>query len=497
MAGRDEESEAIRSRAHHAFLERGDREGAARCAFWLALELFNRGAAAPGSGWVARAVRLIEESGRDSVVRGYLLIPDAIRRIGTGDLAGAYSVFAQAFEIAQRFGDRDLAALAGHGRGRALIRQGRVVEGMTLLDEAMVAILADEVSPPLAGDIYCSVLGACEEVFDLRRAREWTTALGQWCAAQPDLVRYRGECLIFRAEIRQFQGDWPGALSDAQQACAMLASPPGRPGIGAALYRRGEIHRLTGEFTEADDAYRQAAGAGRRPQPGLSLLRLVRGDAAAAASALQAVLNETTERRTRARMLPALVEAELVLGHVEAARRAANELAEIAGLFDAPVLAAMSAHANGAVQLAEGDARGALGMLRNAWQCCVDIGMPYEEAQTRVLIALASEQLGDSDTSDIELEAARNTFKRLGAMPMLSRLAAIRHPEAQKSASGLSPREEQVLRLIATGKTNKTIADELFISEKTVARHVSNIFNKLGVSSRAAATAYAYQRNLI
>jgi DNA-binding CsgD family transcriptional regulator len=191
------------------------------------------------------------------------------------------------------------------------------------------------------------------------------------------------------------------------------------------------------------------------------------------------------------------VEAELALGHLEAARSAANELTDIAAVFDAPVLAAMSAHANGAVQLAEDDARGALGTLRGAWQRWRDLGMPYEEAQTRVLIATASERVGDADTSDVELDAARSAFKRLGAVPMLSRLAEIRQPHDEKNASGLSPREEQVLRLVATGKTNRSIAEELFISEKTVARHVSNIFDKLGVSSRAAATAYAYQHNLI
>jgi hypothetical protein len=198
LAGRDAESESTWTRAHHAYLERGDREAAAGCALWLAFGLFHRGAAAPGGGWIARAARLLEEAGRDSAVRGFLLVFDAIRRIDTGDLSGAHATFQQAFDIARQFGDRDLAGLAGHGRGRALIRQGRVADGMSLLDEAMVSVVADEVSPVLAGDIYCSVLEACREVFDWRRAREWTESLTQWCGAQPDLVRYRGECLIYR-----------------------------------------------------------------------------------------------------------------------------------------------------------------------------------------------------------------------------------------------------------------------------------------------------------
>jgi len=498
LACRDAESEAAWSRAHQVHLERGDREAAAGCALWLAFGLFHRGAAAPGGGWIARAGRLLEEAGHDSVIRGYLLVFDAIRRIDTGDLSGSHATFQQAFEIAQRFGDRDLAGLAGHGRGRALVRQGRVADGMTLLDEAMVSVVADEVSPVLAGDIYCSVLEACREVFDWRRAREWTASLAQWCGSQPDLVRYRGECLIYRAEILQLQGDWPSALRDAQQACEQLTTRPGQPALGAAFYRVGEIHRLCGEFNRADDAYRQAAQSGRRPQPGLALLRLARGEAAEAVTALRAVLDDTTERRIRARMLPALIEAELARGEGDAARAAAAELMEIAAVFDAPVLRALCAHANGAVQLAHGDARGALAGLRDAWAKWRELGMPYEEAQTRLLMAVASARLGDTDTRDIEMDAARQMLKRLGAAGVFTGVAELSktsHPA--KGAAGLSPREEQVLRLVATGKTNRAIAEELFISEKTVARHVSNIFNKLGVSSRAAATAYAYQRDLI
>jgi DNA-binding CsgD family transcriptional regulator len=498
LAGRDAESEATWNRAHQAHLERGDREAAAGCALWLAFGLVHRGAFAPGGGWIARAARLLEEAGHDSVIRGYLLVFDAIRRIDTGDLSGAHATFQQAFEIAQRFGDRDLAGLAGHGRGRALVRQGRVTDGMSLLDEAMVAVVADEVSPVLAGDIYCSVLEACREVFDWRRACEWTASLTQWCGSQPELVRYRGECLIYRAEILQLQGDWSGALRDAHQACEQLTARPGQPALGAAFYRVGEIHRLCGEFNRADAAYRQAAQAGRRPQPGLSLLRLARGEAEEAATALRAVLDETKERRIRARMLPALVEAELARREVDAAQAASTELAEIAAVFDAPVLWAFSAHANGAVQLARDEARGGLAALRDAWAKWRELGMPYEEAQTRVLMAVASARLGDNDTRDVESDAARQMFKRLGAARALAEVEELAQAShVLKGPAGLSPREEQVLRLVATGKTNRAIAEELFISEKTVARHVSNIFNKLGVSSRAAATAYAYQRDLI
>ena len=265
MMGRDDENEACRERAHQAFLDRRDPEGAARSAFWLAFGLLQRGAAAPASGWLIRAERLLDDAHVDCVVRGYLLIPSAIQRIVRGEPAAAHAIFGQAAEIAGRFTDRDLRALACHGRGRALIRLGDVDEGVALLDEAMVAVVAGEVSPMLAGDIYCSVLEACHEIFDLRRAFEWTTSLARWCAAQPDLVRYRGECLLYRAELSQFHGEWHDAENDAIAARELLSAPRPRPALGAAFYRAAEIDRLRGEFTKAEAAYKRAHESGRTP----------------------------------------------------------------------------------------------------------------------------------------------------------------------------------------------------------------------------------------
>jgi DNA-binding CsgD family transcriptional regulator len=496
LIGNDVESEAVRSRAHQELLNRGDHEGAARSAFWLAFGLLQRGAIAPASGWLVRAERLLDEAQLECAVRGYLLIPLAIQRIVQGDAAAAHSVFSKASEIASRFADRDLAALACHGRGRALMRMGSVAEGVALLDEAMAAVVAGDVSPVLAGDIYCSVLEACHEILDLRRASEWTTSLSEWCASQPDLVRYRGECLIHRAEIRQLRGAWMDAEHDAQQACALLSSQA-RPAVGAALYRLGEIHRLRGELQKAEEAYRQANQSGRKPQPGLALLRLAQGRVDVAASSIRSALAESDQRRTRARLLPVVVEVMLAAEDLETARTAVTELCEIADALGAPFLSAASAHVTGAVLLAAGDPAGASMPLRRAWETWRDLEMPYEEAQARVLIAMALHQLGDRDSRDSELDAARQIFKRLGAAPALARTSELVERSAPRAASGLSEREAQVLRLVAAGKTNRVIADELYISEKTVARHVSNIFNKLGVSSRAGATALAYQRHLI
>ncbi len=268
LSGKD--SDDIWARAHHGFLDGGDREQAARCAFWLAFGLLDRGDLARSGGWLSRAQRLLDEGKYDCVLRGYLLLPVALRHIFEGDAAASYQTFVEAGEIGDRFRDTDLGAVARHGRGRALIRLGKTAEGVALLDEAMVAVTAGEVSPLVAGDIYCSVIEACHEIFDLHRAQEWTSALANWCASQPDLVPYRGQCLIRRAELMQLHGAWPAAMDEAQRACDRLAQPPGQAAIGAAFYQRAELFRLRGELAKAEEAYRQANQHRRRPQPGLS-----------------------------------------------------------------------------------------------------------------------------------------------------------------------------------------------------------------------------------
>lgn len=494
LVGREDECEAFTARAHQTFLDRGDREGAARAAFWLGFTLWGRGAIAPASGWFARSGRLLDEGQLDCVVRGYLLIPIAIQSIGQGDPSAALATFSQAAEYARRFADHDLAAVACHGRGRALIRLGRIAEGVALLDEAMASVIAGDVAPLVAGDVYCSVLAGCQETFDLRRAYEWTASLAQWCATQPDLVRYRGECLLYRAEVLQLRGQWHDAARDAQGACELLMS---RPAAGSAFYRRGEIHRLLGEFTKAEDAYTRAHEHGRTPQPGLSLLRLAQGRIDAAAASIRSVLLDTQAQISRARILPAAVEILLAAEDVAAARAASEELSEIALAFGAPLLAAASAHATGAVLLAEGDIEGASTSLRQAWETWRELEMPCEEAQTCLLLAAVCGKRGDEDGRRLEIDAARRLFRQLGAEACLVRLAGPSDRAAHQRVGPLSGREAQVLRLIAAGRTNRAIADELFISEKTVARHVSNIFDKLGVSSRTGATAWAFQHHLV
>ncbi len=497
LIGRDAESSDVWARAHHAYLDRGDVENAARCAFWLAFGLLQRRESARGAGWLARARRILDEDRHHCVEQGYLLLPVALKHIFAGENEAAYATFTKAAEFGDRFGDPDLIAFALHGRGRALIRMGDIRQGVTMLDEAMVAVEAGEVSPIVAGNVYCSVIEACQEIFDLARAQEWTAALTRWCASQPDLVPYRGQCLVRRAEILQVHGDWSDAMTEAERACERLARPPGEPAAGAAFYRQAELHRLRGNFSEAEAAYGQANRWGPKPRPGLALLRLAQGEVDAAEAAIRRVAHEAQDRASRSVVLPAFVEILLAAGDVMAARAAADELCEIAAELDAPLLRAVAAQADGAVLLAEGDARGALDALRRAWTDWEELEAPYDAARVRVLLGLACRELGDADTAEMEFDAARWIFEKLGAAPDLAWIDALSRRSAARESRGLTPRELEVLRLVAAGETNKSVADRLFISERTVERHVSNIFAKLDVSSRAAATAYAYENDLI
>jgi DNA-binding NarL/FixJ family response regulator len=445
---------------------------------------------------VARSKRLVDDGHLDGPERGYVMLPAAFATLFGGGPAAAQAIFEQAAAIGERCDEADLVALGRHGQGQALIAHGDLPAGVALLDEVMTAVTAGEIGPIASGLIYCAVIETCRDMYDLTRAREWTAALSSWCATQPELVPYRGQCLVHRSEVMQQAGDWPDAMQEARLACRRLSTPTGQPALGRAMYQVGELHRLRGETADAEAAYRQASECGHFPQPGLALLRITQGRADAAAAAIRSAAEEVTDRLARARILWAAVEIMLVAGDVEAARTAADELATTAAELAVPVLLTMSAHARGAVLLAQGEARAALESLREAAEGWRSLQARYDGARTRVLVGLARRQLGDDDTAQLELDGARAVFVELGAIPDVGRLDRLTSDPAG-DAAGLSPRELEVLRLVATGRTNHAIAAELVLSEKTVARHLSNIFAKLGLSSRSAATAYAYEHHLV
>ena len=491
-------SEAAWAQAHEEYLAEGNVSRAARSAFWVGILAIDSGEHARAQGWFARAQRVLDEGGQhDCVERGLLLLPVAVRMAMAGDAAGAYATFTRAAEIGKRFGNRDLVTFARHGQGRALLHLGRIPEGVALLDEAMVAVIAGEVTPLVVGDVYCSVIEACHEIFDLRRAHEWTEALARWCASKPGQVVYRGLCLVRRAEVMQVHGAWPMAIDETEKACECLLKPPPQRAVGGAYYQRGELHRLRGEWNLAEDAYRQASEWGRTPQPGLSLLRLAQGRVDSAVTKIRRALDETKDRLPRAKLLPAYVEIMLAAKDIAAAKTAAGELSEIATAVGAPFLRARASYASGAVLLAEGRSEAAVMATRKAWTLWQDLEAPYDAARARALIARAMRALDDIDSAELEASAARKIFEELGAAPDAARLQDDAGPPESVSDGPLSAREVEVLRLVASGKTNRAIAEALRISEKTVARHVSNIFTKLGLNSRAAATAYAYENGLV
>jgi DNA-binding CsgD family transcriptional regulator len=497
LTGRDAESHDAWARAHHDALAAGDLARSARCAFWLGFWLLMGGERTRGGAWVSRARRLVEDHTLDCVEAGYLMIPDALGSLKAGDHTHARVLCQQAGDIARRFGDTDLAAISCLGLGQSLISSGALQEGSAWLDEAMVAVEAGEVSPPVAGIVYCGVIETCQAIFDLRRAREWTAALTRWCESQPDLVPYRGRCLVHRAELMYLNGAWTNALDEARRACIQLVRRPGEAATGYAFYLCAEVHRMRGESTKAEDDYRQASQWGWTLQPGLALLRLSQGRLEVAGAAIQRLLHETTGSRHRAAILPAYVEIMLAAAKVEPACVAADELLEIAETLDAPQLHALASKARGSVLLANGEARAALLTLRQSWTLWEALEVPYESAHTRILIGLACRQIGDEDTAAMELDAARRALRKLGAPPALARLDALDSKPDSTGGNRLTPRQLQVLRLIATGKTNLAIANELGLSERTIDRHVSNILDKLDVPSRAAATARAYDQKLL
>jgi DNA-binding NarL/FixJ family response regulator len=490
LTGADDVCDRAWEAAHHAALGAGDAAAAARHAWWLGLCLLLRGQMAHAGGWLARAARHAEDAG-ECAATGYLLITESLGALDA-DPAAARDFALRALDIGTRVGDADVRAFGLLGTGQARLALGDATAGMASLDDVMVSVTAGEVGPITSGIVYCAVILECMARFDLPRAAEWTGALGSWCDAQPDLVPFRGQCLVHRSQLQQAAGDWTSALDTADAACLALDDPP-HPALGLAHYQRGELHRLAGRIDDADAAYREASRLGQDPMPGRALLDHARGDTASAVASIQRALHEASTATNRPALLAAAVDILRAAGDVDGARTAAEELASIA---DAPVLEAMAAHATGAV-LAATDPAAALAHLRGAVRQWQALRLPYEAARTTVVLGLACAALGDRAGADLELANARATFAALGARPDLDRLDALTGAPPSGDRDALSAREREVLALLAAGKTNREIADALVLSPHTVRRHVEHIFAKLGVTTRAAATAHAYEHGLV
>ncbi len=493
MLGRDDDYVGHLERAYRAHLKAGAPMAAVRCGFWIGHSWLFRGQSATAFGWFARAERLLDREEGDVAERGYVLVAETLDHLFKGDATAARSAAAEVAEIGERFGDPDLIAMGMMEHGHALVRLGRAEEGLRLIDETMVAVTSGELSPIVAGIVYCNTIAFCRGVYQLRRVREWTVALTRWCEHQPDMVSYKGLCLVHRAEIMTLVGDWDDALDELRRIGEQFThGVMNRMASGDAAYREGEVHRLRGEFALADEAYRKASGLGREPQPGLALMRLAQGRLDSAAAMIRRAVSESSRGLPRVALLPAYVEIMLAAGDVEAASGACREFDEIAAQQGSEVIDAMCWHARGAVALADGDAQAALAALRRASDAWQRLEAPYEAARSRALIGLACRLLGDADSADLERQAARDAFVELGARPDLAALDTPVTP-----SHGLSARECEVLRLVATGQSNREISAALVLSEHTVARHLQNIFAKLGVSSRTAASAFAYEHDLV
>jgi DNA-binding CsgD family transcriptional regulator len=487
--------EAIRAlqRGYQQMIKNEDIKGAIRFGFWVALILNLRGETAVGGGWVARGQRLLENEPDDIVERGYILVHEFFRHLDREDFASAGETAVRVADSGRRLGDPDLTAIGLMCQGRFTIYSGRVPEGLALLDEAMVGISAGEVSPIFAGMVYCSMIEACQEVSDYSRAASWTSALTRWCDTQPGLIPFTGQCSLHRGQIMRLRGAYDEALAEFALAQRRYRLEGTTAPAALALTEQGDLLRIQGKLDEAEACYRQAAELGHEPQPGLLLAWLDRGRTEAAVVATRRLLAERLGPVQRSWLLPAAVQVMVAAALADEARKYSDELSGIASAFGNSALQAMAAYATAGVDLMSGEMRGALSHARESCRLWSAIGSPYEAARARVVVARALRELGDEDSATSEFAIARRALAEVGAKPAaheVDRLLGRERP------GGLTEREVEVLRLVAEGRSNHDIAEVLVLSQKTVERHLSNIFTKLDVPSRTAAAAYAHEHGL-
>ena len=489
------ESAAMWHRAYLAHQDGGEVAAATMAAWRAFFEHFQVGEKAVASGWLER-LRQLTADREDTVEAGYVAVAEAGWAHTEGDLAAALGHAARAAALGGDVGDRNLTALARETHGRILVALGRVPEGLRLLDDAMVSVVGGELDPLFTGWIFCEVLSVCRDLADMRRAREWTNAAMRWCNGIREGRAYVGICRVHQVELECLGGTWASAAVEITRACDELTRVDPRY-AGEAFYLAGEVCRLRGDHEGAEQAYQRAHELGRNPQPGLALVRLAQGRVETALVGLRRSLRGSgSAPLPRVRVLAALVEVELAAGEVESARAAADELIVVAEENGSPYLGAIQACCQGAVALAEGETSAALDYLGHARDAFADLDMPFEAARAQVQLGIAVRRAGDTDGARFELATARATFARLGAAYDLEVVDALLRPHDPRPGR-LTDRQIEVLRLVAQGRTDREIAAALVISQHTVARHVSNIRVRLGVPSRAAATAFAYEHDLV
>lgn len=480
--------------AYRLYLQGEMPRQAAISAMGLAVSLFLRGDVELGSGWMNRAQRLLRDE-PEGPEHGYLFYLDLEGALAEGDFEGVVSKAQEVRELGRRHGDANLTAAGILFEGRALVRQGQMNEGMALLDEAMVAVLSDDLLPEWAGNIYCHLMAAFHELADIRRAKEWVRATASWVESLPPAVLFAGICRIHRSQVMQTTGAWEEAEREAIRVCEELKN---LHVIGAAegYYQIGEVRRLRGDLSGAEEAYQRAHERGRDPQPGLALLRLAEGRSDAASASIRAALAaQPNDALPRFRLRAAQVEIAIESGDLTTAEQACGELEATASSFATSGLMAVAAQMRGALLLAAGPPDESLPTLRAACSRWRELDAPYEAARVCLLLASAYEAMGDADGAARELEAAATVFDRVGALPDLKRVSSMR--SGAPWPDGLTARQVEILALVAAGKSNREIAADLVLSQKTVARHLSNIFTKLDIGSRTAAAAYAFEHGLL
>ncbi len=497
MTGREDRYLDLMGRAFDVYTDANAILDAARTAFWIGLTLMFMGEHGRGGGWLARAGHLVEEADTDCAEAGYLLLPRVEMSFGAGDIKAAVDFAAQALTIGECHSDENLSAMARHLVGRAQLALGDVQNGLSALDETMVATTEGRLSPIVTGLIYCSVIEACQRYQIVRRASEWTEALSSWCAKQPELVAFTGRCLIHRSEILLFDGRWREAEVEAGAAIRRLAGGPAAHHAGPAHYQKGELYRLCGEYDAADESYRAASALGFDPQPGLALMRLRQGAGRSAVPAIKRALAAADAPTKRMRLLGAAFEIALGQKQVDEARSFHDEMKTLAETYKSEAVTALLVEMQGDLAATEDKPERAIKCYAQSAGLWRDLGCPYRLARVRLRSARTCAALGDVEGAIAEARAASEGFASLGAEPERQDAVTFIRRHAPGRGTILTRRQTEVLGLVALGLTNREIAERLGLSKRTVDRHVSDILTRIDAPTRAAAAAYAVSSGLV